>query len=550
MHLKISTVKNKEKIAKYAKIVEAYWDKKKNYSRQRIILNLGLIKNENDLKNFKEILAKMNKKNDFVNVKNLELKSAKNYGIYYCTDELFKINNIDKILIKLLNDGRQKYDIYKIIQALIINRLENPLSKKGAFEYIQKDYFLDIDCKLENLYSSLDKLIENKEDIELEIFNNLKMKLNLNLDNAHYDITSSYFEGHKCEIAAYGYSRDHRNDREQIVIGLVLVDGIPIYHEVFEGNTSDKTTVLNVVKTLKKKFKLKNPTIIGDRGMFTKENIESLENNNENYILGFSKVGNKITEEVILKNIEIPKDKQHHAIIAKTEKIELSKNNIQTRNYILCIDKNTKIEQLETLKNIQKYILENLERLKIKFENSQISKRGKKMTYESLVTQVKKIVSRNKKLFDIYWCDKKSEGFTFRLNQDWYNREKIAAGKFIIVTNTNKTPLNVLKTYKELNTVESSFNCIKNQLEIRPINHYKESRVKAHVFICVLALLVEKIMERSLKDMTAEKAIIKLKRLKIGYLTAEKKDIKLLSEIDKDIENILVKLKLKKPILI
>ncbi len=550
MHLKISTVKSDGKIKKYAKIVEAYWDKERNYSRQKVILNLGLIKNDTDLDKFKEILIQVNKKNEFINLKDLELESAKNYGTYYTTTELFKINKIDTTLMRFLNSGKQKYDVYKIIQALIINRLENPLSKKGAFEYIQKDYPIKIDCKLENLYTSLDKLIENKENIELEIFNNLKTKLKLNLDNAHYDITSSYFEGHKCEIATYGYSRDHRNDRKQIVIGLVLVDGIPIYHEVFKGNTSDKTTVLDVVKTIKDKFNLTKPTIVGDRGMFTQKNIDSLENQKDNYILGFSKVGNKITEEVIVKEIEIPNDKNQHAILGKEEKVKISENNIQMRRYILCLDKNTKNEQLETLENVKEYILKKLIELKTKFEKSQHSKKGCKMAYESLVLQVKKVVSRNKKLFLISWFERKEKGFNFELNQDWYRREQKAAGKFILITNTNQEPLSVLKTYKELNSVESSFNCIKNQLEIRPINHYKKNRVESHVFICVLALLVEKIMERSLESMTAQKAIKELKRMKIGCLIANNSEINILTKLNSNLENIFRKLKLKVPFLI
>jgi len=377
----------------------------------------------------------------------------------------------------------------------------------------------------------MDVLETKKEEIELEIFQNLKDKLKLNLKHAHYDITSSYFEGHKCEIATYGYNRDGLKGKEQIVIGLVLVDNIPIYHKVFEGNTSDKTTVLDVVETLKTKFGIEKPTIVGDRGMFTQNIIENLEEQNENYILGFSKVGNKITEKVLQKEIKIPNEKEHcHAILGDEETVKYSEKNIQKRRYILCIDKNTKDEQLKTLEKVKKYILTKSNDLYLKYKKSQKKKKGKKMTWESFIRQVGKIMGRNKRLFkDDYKHE--TQKFELKLNKDWYNREKKAAGKFVLITNGNSSPLKILKTYKQLNDVENSFNIVKNQLDLRPINHYKNERVKAHVFICVLALLIEKIMAKHLKDISPQTALEELKRIHITKVRESNFERDILTEL-------------------
>jgi transposase len=548
MYLLITSKKEKSgKIYRSAKIAEAY-KTPEGKSRQKIIQNLGPVKSEEDEIKFRELIRKMRKGKNFIDVNSMKFISSKSYGIYYTVSQIFKKYELDPILKSKLQNGKHKFDIYAIIKALIINRLENPLSKNKAFGYIQKDYIEKIDCIKDNLYTAMDVLENKKEEIELEIFQNLKNKLKLNLDNVHYDITSSYFEGHKCQIATYGYSRDHRNDREQIVIGLILVDGIPIYHEVFEGNTSDKTTVLNIVKILKEKFGLKKPTIIGDRGMFTKDNIEKLESDKENYILGFSKSGNKITEEIIIKEIPIPKNKTQNAILGKEEIIELSKDNIQTRRYILCVDENTQKEQLKTLEEVKDYISKNLIDLKKKFEKSQTSQKGKKMTWESLIVQIKKVINRNKKLFFIIY-DHENQKVDFKLNQEWYEREKKATGKFIIITNTDKTPEYVLKTYKELNTVESCFNCIKNQLDLRPVNHYKTQRVKAHVFICVLALLIEKIMARDLKEISVQSALDELKRLTVGNFKIGDVNKNNLSEVSIEQKEIFKRLKLIIPII-
>ena len=356
MYLLITTSKGKSgKIYRSAKIVESYKTPEKK-SRQKIIQNLGPVRSEKDELKFQELVKNMKKGKQFIDINTIKFKSSKSYGIYYFVFQLLEKYGINKILKTNLSKGKHKFDIHQIIIALIINRLENPLSKNKAFEYIQKDYPVKIECKKEDLYHAMDFLEKQKQNIEIEVFQNLKSKLKLNLDNVHYDITSSYFEGYKCEIATYGYSRDHRPDREQIVIGLILVDNIPIYHEVFKGNTSDKTTVLNIFETLKIKFGLEKATLIGDRGMFSQDIIKNLELTQENYIFGFSKVGNKITEELIQKEIFISKGKENcNAVLGKEEMIIHSKNNIQKRKYILCIDKNTQGEQLEKLDKIKYY---------------------------------------------------------------------------------------------------------------------------------------------------------------------------------------------------
>lgn len=543
MFLKITKVKRKNKTYRSAKIVETYRNKE-NQNRHKVLRNLGPIKSENDLIKFQKILESYKKEELLVDFNKIELNTSKSYGIYYTVSQLFNKYGLDKILKSNLQKGKHQFDVYSIIQALIVNRLENPLSKNKAFEYIQKDYPQKIDCKKEDLYHAMDFLEKQKENIEFEIFKNLKTKLKLNLKNAHYDITSSYFEGHKCNIATYGYNRDGLKGKEQIVIGLVLVDNIPIYHEVFKGNTSDKTTVLDIVETLKNKFKIKKPTIVGDRGMFTKNIIETIEKDKEKYILGFSKVGNKITEEILQKKIQFPiKNENCNAILGKEEIVKYSENNVQKKRYILCIDKNTQKEQLETLEKIKEYISFKLEELYSKFKKSQKSKKGKKMSWESFIKQVDKIIKRNKRLFDIEY-EHKTLNFEFKLNENWYKREQKVAGKFVIITNDDLTPLEVLKTYKQLNDVENSFNCIKNQLDLRPINHYKNERVKAHVFICVLALLVEKIMAKSLKEISPQTALEELKRLNICKIKSKNFEKEILSKLTKKQEMILKNFKL------
>ena len=132
---------------------------------------------------------------------------------------------------------------------------------------------------------------------------------------------------------------------------------------------------------------------------------------------------------------------------------------------------------------------------------------SKKISNESLVLKVNKILGKNKRLFNVKFLDKK---FEFSLKKEVYEFERKIAGKFLIETNTDLSPNEVMREYKNLQTVENGFDYLKNNLNIRPIFHRKDKRVEAHVFVCVLALLVERIVEKFTKD-TAHKVFNEVK---------------------------------------
>jgi len=507
MFIKITQLKTKSGIKKHAKIVQSYWDKENNTSRQKIIMNLGPVNSNNDLIKYKEILSSIKRgEGEFLKKSELIVMESKEFGITYTTNQLLEKYKIDEILQKALSNNKAKFDIYGIIKALIINRLVRPSSELSAFDWICEDYSEDLDIYGHQIYRALDYLIPKKDIIEKQIFENLKEMLKLNMEFAHYDLTSTYFEGNKCSIAFYGYSRDHRKDRKQVVIGLVMIDGIPIHHEVYQGNTVDKTTLEGMIKNVKEKFGLKEIAIVADRGIITEDNLDLLENQVYQYILGVQRRNNKIPEEHLIKEIESEDKhfaKEVHKAIIKKEGREF------TRRYILCLDNQTKKERLENLKEIKKDKEEKLDELLRKYKASQISKKGKKMTKESLINQAFKLLGKNKRLFHVELAE---DGFKYTFNEKNYEYEEKIAGKFLLITNTDKSPEKIMKTYKELQTVENAFDESKNFLYVRPLFHWREHRVRAHIFICYLSFLVESIIERFSSE-SARETLSKLKRI-------------------------------------
>ena len=539
MHLMITKRKYKNKIIEHAKIVESYRENGKT-PRKRTIFNLGTIKNEEDREKFKQILNSIKEGDEFINVKNLNIESSKEFGVTYTANKLLEKYDIQKILKEELIENKVKFDIFGIIKALIINRLIKPSSDLSAYDWMKKDYSEKLDVKEHQVYRALDYFIERKDNIEKKIFESLKTKLNLNTDLIHYDLTSSYFEGLNCEIAFYGHSRDHRKDRKQIVIGLVMCEGIPIYHEVYEGNTMDKSTLKGMINNLKEKLGIKKAAIVADRGLITEDNLEMLENEEYDFVLGFQRRNNNTSKEHLIKEINT----EQKQFAKEVEKETIKRNDKEyVRRYILCLDQNTKKERLKILGEIKNNIELKLLELKEKYAKSQKNKKGKKMTKESLILQAYKIAGKNKRLFEI----KEDNGLKFSLKKENYEYEKKIAGKFLIVTNTTKEAIEIMKTYKELQIVENAFDEIKNFLDIRPIEHHKKSRVRAHVFVCVLSFLIESIIEKFSKE-SARKVLRKLERIKMVEIKIKDHYKKRLTrESLIEAKNIFKEIKIKEP---
>lgn len=536
----ITKYKYKERVVKHAKIVESYREKGKT-PRKRTILNLGPVNSEVDLRRYKGILASMKQGDGFIKIEDIKAKDTREFGVTSVFNGLLNKYQIQPILDKHLSSARTKFDTCEILKAIVVNRLLSPSSELSAFDWIHKHYGISFKgLAEEHLYRSLDHLIAAKEPIETQIFRNLRKNLKLNIERTYYDLTSSYFEGSKCSIALFGYSRDHRPDRKQVVLGLVMCDGIPIMHEVFEGNTADSTTLNKLQSNLKKRLGIKKTTFVADGGLTTKVNIDTLEDQGYSYILGGQRRKTDLQKELLVKEVKSPSKQSAREIYKETVKND--KKTI-SRRYILCLDKNTRKERLKTLEKIKSDISGCLENLKKKYEISRDSNRKNKMTKQSVMAQANQVLGKNKRLFQLDI----EQGLKFSFKEDVFQYEKDIAGRFLLTTNTSLKPMEVMKAYKELQDVENAFDELKNFLDVRPIYHWKPRRVKAHIFVCVLAFLLECIIERFCNQ-TAKKVIRELEVIKEVRLDLNDNMKSILTEISPEAKKIYQDLKLQLPI--
>jgi transposase len=428
------------------------------------------------------------------------IKKSLKKGKVYAKDEIkitktkeYGLLDVLLILTKSLKLDKLLGENHKEVLAMMFNRLIDPRSKRALQSWAETTALSEL-LKLNNnnldnekLYLIMDELLKDKENIEKKLFESRAAKPKMIL----YDITSTYFEGNECEIAKYGYSRDHRSDREQIVIGLVTdEEGIPISVEVYEGNTVDKSTLKGQIANLKEKFNIEESIFVFDRGMVTKANLEYIRTSKSDYITAITKPE---MDALISNNDEI-----QLSIFDETDILEYSKEGLR---YILCNNPlRAKSDNAKREKRINKTI-EKLETLK-----KSISKGKKEKPEKYIIEKVASILNKHhtKKFLNIKTGVNSLE---YSKDEEEINRDKKLDGKYTLKTTIKETPDNLMdketirKHYKSLSQVEDAFKDIKNYIDMRPIYHYRERRVKAHVFICFLAYYLLKHMEIRLKPL-------------------------------------------------
>ena len=403
-------------------------------------------------------------------------------------------------LDELLPDGPERQR--NLALALIVERLIDPAAKLATARALDETTATNSlgvtlglgEVKANDVYAALDWLGMAQPSIEDALARRHLHDGTLVL----YDVSSSYVEGRCCELAAFGHSRDHRSDKMQLVYGLLCSpDGCPVAIEVFEGNTGDPSTVGNQIAKLKERFGLKRIVMVGDRGMITDARIrDDLKPAGIDWItaLRAPSIQQLAAEDGPLQLSFF--DERDLAEI-KSEELFPGERLIVCKNHALADERRRKRSELldateQDLKNIQKRI-----------ERKRNPLRGA----DEIGIAVGKIVGHRKvgKHFDITITD---NSLSFARDQAAIAKEAALDGFYVLRTNVPAEALtadNTVRAYKSLSRVERAFRCLKTtDIEIRPIYHWVSPRVRAHVFLCMLAYYLEWHMRQALAPMLFE----------------------------------------------
>lgn len=481
MYVAIRKSVQRGKVYHSAQIVESRRNEN-GQSRQRTLLDISSIGMEKIL----AVKAALSGKS-VVDWDSLEGVSALDYGIPFVVERVLDFLGFSDIL------GEEGKKHYPTIMAMIANRIDAPCAKYGLHNWAKRTSFWNypgIDPEKafhhEACYEALDFLEENQESIEDALYQRREKPVRLFL----YDITSSYFEGRKAELSRFGYSRDHRSDRKQVVIGLATdSNGLPLCVEVFEGNTRDSSTVIEKINDLKKRFVVEKACFVGDRGMRTEANVEHIKSEGFDFILA-------ITHREVLSLVEEHGPRQ----MGLFDERNIADVSIDGRRLVVCRNpiagEDTKRRRDELLKLTE----EALEKVQGRVKEGRLKKA------DAIRRCIDKSFARWKmeKFFTLTIED---GAFEYERNLKVINAAAQLDGVYVIETSLNLDDMGaceIQSTYKLLQTVERAFRSAKDELCIRPVYHWKENRIRGHVFLCFLAYLVERRLQLGLASMPKE----------------------------------------------
>ena len=500
MFLRFTRVKRGSAVLEYASIAERVVED--NKQKTLTVKYLGSVKSDEDRERYRKILEEYREAMRKFSMNDMNVKPTLSFGIFYAARTIMERNGMSGILEKHTNSYAET------LSFMIISRLFDPSSDINLIDIDKRVYYpWEIHISEDSVYRSLDSLIEKKDSIELEIFHALKP----DTSTVHYDLTSSYFEGREDnDLVLFGYSRDKKRGKEQIVIGLVMADGIPIYHEVWKGNTVDPQTLESTVSVLKERFNIKNVVFIADRAFGRSKSLNLLDQNQyitaayrwdkpyRSILMETDFSDGYVMDGLIIKKVTISVDD-----VMKDDSTEEQRKLAEKRRYIAVY--NRKREELD---------LRDL--------NDKIDTVKKKMSEIPDQKELKKSLGKLKSLV-------KFTGNNTALNERRIEILKKLAGRFLIVTNTDLNEDEVVSAYKEQWQIERSFRTIKSFLEIRPVYHRKSDRIKAHVFVCVLSLLLSRIMEK-LTGRTIDSISRSLNYLDVVPITVGNRELYISSE--------------------
>jgi transposase len=403
---------------------------------------------------------------------------------------------------------------------LVANRLIAPASEHGLAGWLETDFVCDRTGRrfvphwhqrrrvrvhprqLDAWYRTLDQLLAAKDRIEVALYHRLRDLFSFKPELVLYDMTSTYFEGAgPHDFAKHGYSRDGQSQNVQVVVGVVMVAGWPIAHHVWAGNCIDHSTVQEVIRDLQKRFAFCRLVFVGDRGMVTDENIEALTKDEQGFLVGVKRRRNAQIDGWLdavddTKWIRCPggiNTQERKTNPPRTRAQEVSSGVADLRVIVIDSDERRGYEQAKREQAMER-ARQRLEKLQ-----ERVAVGGLKRP-EKIGAAVERIMQKyhGYRYFDWKLQDGALE---FSESESRLGREKKIEGKYVIMTSEKGlSVLDAVALYKELTEVESGFRQLKDVLALRPIYHQIEMRVKAHIFVAALALLVQRLLGRRLTE--------------------------------------------------
>jgi transposase len=431
-----------------------------------------------------------------VDLRGFRLERGRRFGDVWLGWRLWQALGLEEFLTRRLPTRREEIPWARVAAILVIARLCEPSSEL----HIAEDWFrrtalgdlLDVPQEKVNddrLYRAHDHLLPHKRALEEHLKERLGNLFGLEYDLLLYDITSTYFEGMAAANpqAQRGYSRDHRPDCKQVLIGLVVTrDGYPLGYEVFAGNRNDGTTVKEIVGRMEARYGREQRIWVLDRGMVSEATMEWLKERGSRYIVG--------TPRGRLKEFAQALRQGHWETIREGLQVQRCADAHGSETFILCrsADRAAKEEALR-----QRFV----QRIRSGLFKIRAACRRQRCDVGKIERRVGRLLGKNSRAAGLFRVEVQA-GPDGRAAIRWSRRTtvtgwaKLSQGCYVLRSNVSDwEPADLWRAYMHLTDAEAAFRIHKSDLRLRPIWHQCAHRVQAHILICFLAYVMRKTLE-------------------------------------------------------
>lgn len=402
---------------------------------------------------------------------------------------LWKESGIPEVLRSILKERQYEFDVERAIYLTVLHRLFASGSDRAA-ERWREDYLIPgtEGLELHHLYRAMAFLGEAIEELEKptgavrctkdlveEALFERRRDLFTEVELVFFDTTSLYFEGQGGELGQRGHNKDHRPDLKQMVVGMAVdVEGCPICCEMWPGNTADVTTLVPIVKRMRERFRLREITVVADRGMVSQKTLEALEGSDPpvGYIIGVRMRRQKEVNLSVLRSrkqwLEIVPERRHAKDPAP---LKIKEVWVENRRYVVCLNEEERRKDAHDREAIVVHLKEQLRQ----GDKSLVGNKG-------------------------YRRYLKVQGdHHFAIDEKQIKTEARYDGLWVLRTNTLYNAETLAHVYKALWTVEDIIRTTKSIMDTRPIYHRCNETIRGHVFCSFLALLLKTELERRMK---------------------------------------------------
>jgi len=514
---------------RYLQLVEAYRDEH-GKPKQRTVATLGRLDQlDGQLDQVIAGLARATGKPIAVNTPPaIVFESARAFGDVWALTELWHELGFDQ-LQRVFRRTRHEIDVEALLRIMVFNRLCNPESKLGVLRWLETVTLPGLALKgvsHHQLLRTMDALLDHHEAVEQTVAGLLRPLVDQDLSVVFYDMTTIRAAGlseQAQDIRKFGMSKEGLIAR-QFMLGVVqTADGLPLYHEVFDGNTAEVTTLKPTIEKLVSRFAVKRMIVVADRGLLSQDNLTELQTitlpcgTPLEFILAVP--GRRYGE---VADAVAP---LHAAQFTQAKDETLGETRWNDLRLIVAHNPETAAAQTaaraETIANLEQQAAQWVG--KLDEQDTGTRHRGRKLSDGGVRAKFYRAVCEAH-LTRIIQVDLKSELFTYSVDDLALQQAQLMDGKLMLITNVKDlSTADLVHRYKSLADIERGFRVLKSEIEIGPVYHRLPDRIKAHASICFIALILYRVMRQRLHAADAktspEKALAQLRRIQHHRIT-------------------------------